>query len=642
MDDFQTGSIGHVISIAGSQAVLSLDGAAAPSERISIGKLVVINSGQSRVVAVISHVAVPATHGEVSLNHARRAEADLVGEIRWINGSDALFQRGITHYPVIGDPVVAITEDDLNTIHKIQTANTIDVGHLQQNRDLPARINVDELLCKHFAILGSTGVGKSCSVALVLQEILAADPEMRIFIFDPHNEYAPCFGDNAEIVDPNNIVLPFWLFSFEEIVDVFFGGRPGVDEEVEILSEAISMARSMYDSNQPARGGGVRRKVNARQAALYSVDKPVPYRISDLVMIITDQMGKLENRAAIAKYSRLLSRINTVTNDPRYRFMFGELMVTDNMAEVLSYLFRIPTRGKQVSIMQLAGFPVEVVDSVVSVLTRMAFDLGLWSDGAFRLLVVCEEAHRYLPADKRAGFGPTRRAFSRIAKEGRKYGIYLGIVTQRPGELDATILSQCSSLFVMRMANDQDQAIVKAAVSDAGSSLLKFLPSLGTGEAVAFGEAVPLPTRLQFKQIPERYRPRSESVRHSRFEAPESFDSSFVKTVVERWRGSTSDDPEDEMYAADDANSQVAKVTLGTGESPAVSLEAPVVGKIIQARPTVVPTDAPKGAADNAPIPMTKRTFGPKRAEAVEQRPQEQSGESPDWAAIRDRMRQGG
>ena len=163
----------------------------------------------------------------------------------------------------------------------------------------------------------------------------------------------------------------------------------------------------------------------------------MPYRIEDLITVIDDRMGKLENRSRVTIYNKLLQRIKTFRNHPRYGFMFENATVGgDTMAEVVSHLFRLPTNGKPMTIMQLAGFPAEVVDSVVSVLSRMAFDFGLWSDGASPLLFVCEEAHRYAPADKNIGFGPTRRALSRIAKEGRKYGVFLGLVTQRPAEID--------------------------------------------------------------------------------------------------------------------------------------------------------------------------------------------------------------
>jgi hypothetical protein len=188
--------------------------------------------------------------------------------------------------------------------------------------------------------------------------------------------------------------------------------------------------------------------------------------------------------------------------------------------------------------MQLAGFPAEVVDSVVSVLSRMAFDFGLWSDGASPLLFVCEEAHRYAPADKNIGFGPTKRALSRIAKEGRKYGVFLGLVTQRPAEIDQTILSQCSTLFVMRLSNDRDQALIRSAVSDAGASMLSFIPTLGTGEVFAFGAGVPLPTRMKFRELPPHLRPSSEAGGNVRA-AGTPADRDMIDSVIDRWRAST-------------------------------------------------------------------------------------------------------
>src|SRR5205085_10393204 len=143
------------------------------------------------------------------------------------------------------------------------------------------------------------------------------------------------------------------------------------------------------------------------------------------------------------------------------------------------------------------------------------------------------------PADRSLGFGPTRKALSRIAKEGRKYGVFLGLVTQRPAELDATIVSQCSTLFVMRMANERDQAIVRSAVSDAAASLLGFVPALGTREVFAFGEGVALPTRIRFGELPDAFIPRSEAVGRVRADAARGADREFMTAVVERWRGAT-------------------------------------------------------------------------------------------------------
>jgi DNA helicase HerA-like ATPase len=146
----------------------------------------------------------------------------------------------------------------------------------------------------------------------------------------------------------------------------------------------------------------------------------------------------------------------------------------------------------------LAGLPNEVVNSLVSVLARMAFEIALWSEGSYEIAVVCEEAHRYIPTDRSQAFGPTRQAIGRIAKEGRKYGVSLGIVTQRPAELDATVLSQCSTMFAMRLANEHDKAIIRSAVGVSSASTIAFLSSIADREAIAFGEAIATPMRMKF------------------------------------------------------------------------------------------------------------------------------------------------
>ena len=161
---------------------------------------------------------------------------------------------------------------------------------------------------------------------------------------------------------------------------------------------------------------------------------------------------------------------------------------------------------------QLAGIPSEVVNSVASVLCRMAFEIGLWSNGGIHMLVVCEEAHRYVPADPVLGFVPTRQAIARIAKEGRKYGVSLGIITQRPGELDPTILSQCSTVFAMRLSNDRDQEIIRSAIPNSSISTTSFISSIGNGEAIAFGEAVAVPMRMRFTRVDEKNLPKANGV----------------------------------------------------------------------------------------------------------------------------------
>ncbi|AVT80891.1 DUF87 domain-containing protein [Rhodopseudomonas palustris] len=533
------GAFGKVISVRGSGARVGL----LPSSRLvpsavraTVGRFVSIRTASSTIIAIITEVS--SENLAETDEHIAVASVDLLGEI--LPGPlRPKFQRGVTNYPTIGDSVDLISSDDLRIVYEPTGSDQIDVGTLQQDPSVIAYVDIEEMLSKHFAVLGSTGVGKSTGVSLLLNEILKSRPALRIFLLDVHNEYGRSFGDKALVLNPRNLKLPFWLFNFEEIVDVLFAGRPGVPEELDILAEVIPVAKGLYVQYTSTDRLGLKR-VDPKSIG-YTADTPVPYRLVDLISLIDERMGKLENRSSRIIYHKLISRIETVRNDPRYAFMFDNANVGgDTMAEVISHLFRLPANGKPMTIMQLAGFPAEVVDSVVSVLCRMAFDFGLWSDGVSPLLFVCEEAHRYAAADRAIGFGPTRKAVSRIAKEGRKYGVYLGLVTQRPAELDATILSQCNTLFAMRLANDRDQSLLRSAVSDAAANLLSFVPSLGTREVLAFGEGVALPTRLRFKEVPAHQLPRSEAAISTVPSAAAGNDMHFVSAVLERWRGATS------------------------------------------------------------------------------------------------------
>src|SRR3954449_5528477 len=530
-------SFGRVISVRGSLARVGLLAASrmAVSEvRATVGRFISIRCASSTIVAMITDVScedLPSSN-----NYVASAGVDLLGEI--LGGDRPKFQRGVTHYPTIGDTVELITNQELRTVYAPSGSDQINVGNLQQDPSVIAYVDIEEMLSKHFAVLGSTGVGKSSGVSLLLNEILKSRPSLRIFLLDVHNEYGRCFGDRALVLNPRNLKLPFWLFNFEEIVDVLFGGRPGVPEELDVLAEVIPMAKGLYTQYQNSDRLGLKR-IDPKSVG-YTVDTPVPYRLVDLISLIDERMGKLENRSSRIIYHKLISRVETVRNDPRYAFMFDNANVGgDTMAEVISHLFRLPANGRPMTIMQLAGFPAEVVDSVVSVLCRMAFDFGLWSDGVAPLLFVCEEAHRYAPADSVMGFAPTRRALSRIAKEGRKYGVFLGLITQRPAEIEPTIISQCNTLFVMRMSNDRDQALLRSAVSDAAANLLSFVPSLGTREVLAFGEGVALPTRLRFKQLPENLIPQSQAVINASTDPSSTMTQDFIDTIIDRWRGAT-------------------------------------------------------------------------------------------------------
>jgi len=531
--------IGRIISISGAQAHLNLsvDHAARDEDHATVGKFVGIISSRSLIIGLISEV-------NERINQATQNEPgsvallELIGEIGIREGGSGVFQRGINNYPKIGDGAVLMGERELRVIYGGAASDRAHIGDLQQNKNIGVHVNIDDLVSRHFAVLGTTGVGKSSGVAVILQRILNVRPNLRILLIDPHNEYMPCFGDKAAVFSPANLRLPFWLFNFDEIIETFLGGRPESEEEVEILSEVIPLAKAAYLQYRGADRALAKKRDNRTTG--FTADTPVPYRLEDLLALLDERMGKLENRSSRMVYHKLMSRIQIVRNNPRYAFMFENANLGgDTMADILAQLFRLPPEGKPMTIMQLAGFPAEVIDSVVSVLCRMAFDFGLWSDGSAPLLLVCEEAHRYAPADCELGFGPTRRALSRIAKEGRKYGVYLGLITQRPSEIDPTIISQCNTLFVMRLSNERDQAFIRSAASEATENLLSFLPSLGPREVFAFGSGIALPSRMQFKELPVAERPNSEAAGNTRSDASASMTPDLIASVIERWRSAS-------------------------------------------------------------------------------------------------------
>jgi uncharacterized protein len=529
--------LGRVVSVGGSQVMVEFSTAVLSNSEtdLTIGAFLGIWNGRTLVVGSLCDIALhKLADGQQS--EPATGRVDLLGELILDKPGAGYFQRGVTTYPRIGSPIVPVSHDELCIIFDSVGPNTINIGYLQQDSSIGAYIDVDDMVRKHFAIFGSTGAGKSSAVSVLLREIMEARQNLRILLIDPHNEYAACFEDRAHVVRPGNLRLPYWLFNFDEMQEIVFGRRSDVEDEVGLLAELIPLAKNEY-AKKAVVNPGTYRSV-APEGGRYTVDTPVPYRMNELIAIAETRMGKLENSQVAGQYRRLVSRIQSVRKNPRYSFIFDDDAVgSDTMVDILCELLRLQGGGQPMTIVQLAGFPAEVFDAIVSVLFRLAFEFGLWSDGALPLLIVCEEAHNYANADRSVGFRPAREAVSRIAKEGRKYGVFLGLVTQRPAQLDPTLISQCSTVFAMRMANEDDQRIVHAAVSDPANRLLGFLASLGTSEALAFGAGVPVATRLRFKELPDCFIPTSEAVWGGRIDKGTPIDRNLVASVVARWRG---------------------------------------------------------------------------------------------------------
>ncbi|NRP70556.1 hypothetical protein ILFOPFJJ_01437 [Ensifer psoraleae] len=523
--------LGRVVACSGSRATIAAvaeSGETSLTELWSVGRLISISVGANRVVALVYAMQTVASEWGEQANNTFRIEVELMGEVHIGPDGRESFSTGISQYPYLGAIAHRIRATDLARIYESSQADSCVIGKLTQDESLDATIHVPSMLAKHFAIVGTTGVGKSTAVTLLLNKAIAADPKLRVLILDPHNEFAAAFPEHAVVIDTDTLDLPFWFFRLEEFAEVVFRGRPPVAEELDILRDVIPEAKKAFKGGE----SGLMRRQNEKSSI--TADTPVPYRIADLLAMIDERIGRLEGRTDKPHLRSLKTKIVSAINDPRYHFMFSSNTITDTIQDTIAKIFRIPGEGRPIATFELAGIPSEVVNSVASVLCRMAFEIGLWSDGGVHMLVVCEEAHRYVPADPSLGFLPTRQAIARIAKEGRKYGVSLGIITQRPGELDPTILSQCSTVFAMRLANDRDQEIIRSAISNSSISTTSFISSIGNGEAIAFGEAVAVPMRMRFTRVDDRRLPRAHGITDKVDE--DTFPSVDLRSIVSRMR----------------------------------------------------------------------------------------------------------
>ena len=532
--------MGRLVSLNGMHALMATRvGGQEADNSWSIGHLITIDHRSTRIIGVVCEInAAGHVWSEADANVAH-VKIELTGEIIDDLLGRPQFHRGIRSYPELGAVGHRIRTSDLAAIYAFQGREGIEIGKLSQNESIPAVISVNELITRHFAVVGSTGVGKTTAVSMLLHKCLGERPNLRALIVDPHNEYAKHFAGKSLVLDSENLEIPFWMFRFEELLDIVYAGRHPGEEELDAFFDVIKTAKTRFASAPPSLlTPAALRKPSGTEPSSISADTPVPYRISDALKIIDEWQGLLDKRYKVADLRTLKIRLETLAKDPRFKFMFGRTMVEDNMARVIARIFRIPAEDCPVAILQLAGLPNEVVNSVVSVLARLAFDIALWSRGGYEIALICEEAHRYIPSDRTLGFGPTRQAIGRIAKEGRKYGVSLGVISQRPSELDPTILSQCSTMFAMRLPNEADKAIIRSALAESSASIVSFLSSIADREAIAFGEAIPTPMRMKFADTERPLETHEDSIRK-----PAPIGALGIASVVARLRGEGAMEP---------------------------------------------------------------------------------------------------
>ncbi|WP_082896531.1 helicase HerA domain-containing protein [Parasphingorhabdus sp.] len=455
------------------------------------------------------------------------ADIDFLGEgdEERLTGNIYNFRRGVTRYPIPGSPIYAVTTADLRQVYASDGRANVEIGTVYPTDDIRGALYVDALLGKHFALLGSTGTGKSTSAALILHRICDIAPEGHIVMIDPHGEYSAAFKDNGKLFDVNNLNLPYWMMNFQEHCEVFIKSE-GDDKQTDcdILAKCLLAAKA---KSQAAAG-----------VAKLTVDSPVPYMLSDLTAIIQNEMGKLDKASNSAPYMRIKTKIDEIKADPRYGFMFSGMLVGDTMADFLTKIFRLPSEGKPISIIDVSAMPSEITPTVVAVLSRLVFDYAIWArkEPTRPMLLVCEEAHRYIPNDDIAGDSSVRDILSRIAKEGRKYGVSLGLITQRPSDLAEGVLSQCGTILSMRLNNDRDQAFVKAAMPEGARGFLDAIPALRNREIICCGEGVAIPIRVSLDTLEEKRRPASEDPVFSELWRKHGGEEEIVERVIKRWR----------------------------------------------------------------------------------------------------------
>lgn len=524
--------VGEVVSVSGSQVVVLIDKNDGGTSRgsfgdLQIGSLVKVPTAHSIAYGIITGLTVPFPNHDDSSQQIEILEMSMTGESGIEGEGDhesGGFRRGIRSMPTLGDAVYKATRRDLALVYAPPNTLSVQVGTIHQDNQIASHVLVDEMLGKHFAVLGTTGSGKSCATARILHGLLAARPHGHMVVLDPHGEYSSAFGDRAEVLTPPNFELPYWLLKFEELLDVLFGAGfdPG-SMEASILSELIPQAKAEFPSA-------------ANQAVAPTADTPVPYKVSDLIKLIDTAMGSLDKPENMQPYRRVKARLTTVHRDPRFAFMFGGIVVRDNITQIFSQILRVPVNDKPVTIIDLSGVPSEIVNVVVAVVCRLIFDFAVWSDRAVPILVVCEEAHRYAPNDTGPTFELSKLALSRIAKEGRKYGVSLCVVSQRASKITTDLISQCNTIFALRMTNNEDQEYLRGALSDGSNGLFSCLPALRNGEAVVAGQGVPIPMRLNFDRLPPNLAPYSRTASFSDGWNADSHDQNFISEVVKHWR----------------------------------------------------------------------------------------------------------
>lgn len=510
----------------------------------------------------------------------RILEADLFGQGIWnISPQQLYFNRGVETYPLPMQDAFLCLNTELECIYKAAESLKEDnnpmiiIGNYVGGNNAVCRANIDKLFGHHCAILGSTGSGKSGTVASILHSVLdhkieGNDISPNIVIIDPHGEYAKAFGDKAKVFKAYNdasisnkdselLKLPYWLMSGDELRALIIGKTEfEATSQNNIVYQALQYARLLgsglienvgedpqgeTDSEKPKSGKTQNDVLN------FDKDKPIPFLLSEFIKHIDKVQGRKrgseQNLAASdstrQKIESILRKIRVLRSNPQLSFLLDEFNGTEPSLDVILNQFVGNKDGKKLKIIDISGLPNEIAGPLTALISRLLFQYKLWQTREERekdpILFVCEEAHRYVPNHGEAQYKEAQEAIRRIAKEGRKYGLGLMLVSQRPSDVEPTVLSQCNSWIILRLTNSSDQEHVSKFLPDSLTGLTKMLPSLTRREAVFVGEAAALPSRIKIRELNKDQLPDSNDISFSKGWSSNPTELKGLKIIVDRW-----------------------------------------------------------------------------------------------------------
>ncbi|NBB52270.1 DUF87 domain-containing protein [Rhizobium sp. CRIBSB] len=525
----------------------------------------------------------------------RVMEIDLFAEGSWSSASHTLrFQRGVSTYPLPRQGVYILTQEETSILYEAaerrpdQDANPLVAFAKYVGADnAVCRANIDKMFSTHCAILGSTGSGKSGAVAALLHSVVehqaVADRPFhpRIIIIDPHAEYGSAFGERATVFRAYNpmggeragsrqIVLPYWLMSAEEFRGLVIGKTEHeATSQHNIVYKALTHARMVaaglvrpafasYGEPDPADGLPIDepRAVAGQDAdriAEFDRDKPRPFSLTEFenhiafaqaVNVKAGVTTRVSETDFTSKgYKSILDKLGVLRRDPRIRFLMENWVQEGaaNLAQIISQLVGDDDGGgvqTSIRVIDISGLPNEVAGPLTAMIARSLFQYKLYQTHEERerdpLLLVCEEAHRYVPDRGEAEYAAAQSAVRRIAREGRKYGLGLMLVSQRPADIESTVISQCGTWLVLRLTNSADQQHVARFLPDGLSGMVRALPALAQQEALFVGEGASLPARIRIRDLAEDQRPRSASVSYAEGWSNERITPAQIAGIAER------------------------------------------------------------------------------------------------------------